>query len=163
MVDLVGTTAAILGPDFIRPKYINNLFSQFQFVNGANLSSNPLSVTDLVAPLQTSSGGGFTCIYNVAQSGNVLGDWGIITLNVSMIVNGTTGGYILVCVSFDAVANAAYEPYMLGRNDSNIIGSVGMLNLLESKNNGTTTTTLVQSRPLISHLSCFRPRMGRRT
>ena len=122
MVDLVGTTAPILD-DWHRQEDLNNLFSQFWFFNWS--TPDQTSNADLVAPLGTSSRGGFTCIYNIADSMNGIGTWTFGSHSPTTGTPGTTGNYVLICVSFNAVAEAAYEPYMLGQNDNNINGTFG--------------------------------------
>ena len=117
MVDLVGTTAyTVFDNVSSHPEYIDNLFSQFQLFN----------TSDSVTSVHTSSIGGLTCIYNVVDNINGIGNWTFVSTTSSTGVTGTRGNYVLICISFDALVGAAYEPYMLGQNDSTIIGTFGM-------------------------------------
>ena len=119
MVDLVGTTAR----ETDAPYSIGNLLSQFTFVDSSASGASQLNLSswdDATTQLSTPWPGGLTCVYNVVDATNSFGGWGISSAAGN--VSGAGGNLVLVCVSLDVVAVAAYEPYLLGQNSGAIVG-----------------------------------------
>ena len=112
MVDLVGTTYRTGNTGY----YIENLLDQFKFFDASKHSDTPESACGLQNTLSTASPGRYACTYNV------YGDGEISFRTCGDDITSSNGTLDLVCFSPDKGAVAAYEPYMLGQNESQIYG-----------------------------------------
>ena len=97
---------------------IDNLFSQFQFFSQLGPSLNSSAGCGVTNALKPYSSGGFACMYNA-----IWNEYGYSPIPCSPQNKQTSSGNrISLCVSPGLTAIASYEPYMLGYNDSQVVG-----------------------------------------